>query len=116
LTTQAKDDTRLSDLVLNLPEKLDKYFNAKKHRTPLWSGISLFTGFYIGNVVNLTFGTLGVNDVVAAAMVVAGSEIITKKFYTDYYSGRLSTTLTFANFFKMGCAYSFIIDAFKLGG
>ena len=60
----------------------------KKH-VGSWSGISLFTGFYVGNVVNLTFGTLGVNDVVAAAMVVAVSAIITKKFYSKYYSGNL---------------------------
>jgi len=82
----------------------------------MWSAISGFTGFYIGNVINLTFGSLSINDVVAAAMVVGFSEYVTKKFYSDYYKGDLSTTMVFLNFFKTGVSYSFIIDAFKLGG
>jgi hypothetical protein len=43
----------------------------------------------VGNVVNLTFGTLGVNDVVAGAMVVIVSEIITEKFYDGYWAGQV---------------------------
>ena len=57
--------------------------------TRRWCGISLFGGYYIGNVVNLTFGTLGVNDVVAAAMIVAVVEVIGDNFWQGYWEGQM---------------------------
>ena len=39
------------------------------------------TGFYTANVLTLTFGVLGINDVVAGAFCVGFSELITRAYY-----------------------------------
>jgi hypothetical protein len=54
-----------------------------------WCAISGFAGYYVGNVVNLTFGTLGVNDVVAAAMIVGVAEVIGENFWAGYWEGQM---------------------------
>ena len=52
-----------------------------------WAFIFGLAGFYSGNGVNLAFGTLGVNDLAAAAAVVAAYEYVMIKFYKNYSQG-----------------------------
>mmetsp|Transcript_32977 Transcript_32977/g.45763 ORF Transcript_32977/g.45763 Transcript_32977/m.45763 type:complete len:166 (+) Transcript_32977:264-761(+) len=115
LVRAENERTRLSDLVLSAPEWLENFLDKKKFRRPAWNLICGLTGFYTGNVINLTFGTLAVNDVVAAAVVVGLSEYVSKIFYTNYHKGNLTTSLIFMQCFKLGFGLAFIADAFKLG-
>ena len=47
-----------------------------------WWVVSLLFGFYVSNTLSLTFGALGVNDVVAGIVCLVGHEFITKEHYS----------------------------------
>ena len=72
-------------------------------------------GFYAANTVSLSFGALAINDVVAAALSVAGYEVASAFVYASAGSTR-SLRLRLLNAFKIGAAWAFIMDAFKLAG
>ena len=78
----------------------------------LWKVIFAATGFYSANVLSLTFGVLGINDVVAGAFCLAFAEIVTRSFYKKATPGKY---WDFLNWFKLGLCYALITDAFKLG-
>ena len=78
----------------------------------LWKVIFAATGFYSANVLSLTFGVLGINDVVAGAFCLAFAEIVTRSFYKKTNPGKY---WDFLNWFKLGLCYALITDAFKLG-
>lgn len=80
----------------------------------MWCAISVGAGYYSGNMVSLSFGTLAINDVVAAVTTVAFCEVTSRQFYQEW--PRPSLVLIFANFFKMGVTFAFMADAFKLAG
>ena len=82
-------------------------------RRALWTAIAFATGFYAGNTVSLSFGALAVNDVVAAAVTVAGYEVASSVYHR---APRKTLRLVFMNAFKMGVVVSLISDAFKLAG
>jgi hypothetical protein len=65
-------------------------------------------------MVSLAFGTLAINDVVAAIMTVAICELISRAFYARW--PRPPLWLIFANFFKAGVEFAFMADAYKLAG
>ena len=44
--------------------------------------MSLLFGFYVSNTLSLTFGALGVNDVVAGIVCLVAHEFITKEHYS----------------------------------
>jgi uncharacterized membrane protein YoaK (UPF0700 family) len=75
--------------------------------------VSLMLGFYAGNMVSLAFGALAINDVVAAVVTVAVTEVISREFYGQWPDPSL--WLMFANFFKIGVTWAFMSDAMKLG-
>ncbi|KAJ4878273.1 hypothetical protein Rs2_43291 [Raphanus sativus] len=83
----------------------------KPSRRTLFGGISLLGGFYVAQTISLSFGALGVNDVIAAVLCVLLTEYVTRFYYSR-------TTVTFPiallNNFKMGFTYGLFIDAFKL--
>ena len=60
------------------------YFNTpgKWFRKYLWWCVSLLFGFYFSNTLSLTFGALGVNDVIAGIVCLIVHEIITKEHYS----------------------------------
>lgn len=66
----------------------------------------------MANVMTLSFGALGINDVVAGALSVAFYEIVTRIYYSTLQQNKW---LEFVNWFKVGYCYSLIADAFKLG-
>ncbi|CAM6086920.1 unnamed protein product [Calypogeia fissa] len=101
---------RLVDIVKAIPKISRSYFKSPFRRA-LYGGISLLGGFFVAQTISLSFGALGVNDVIAAALCLLFAEYITK-----YYHTRLQMTFTVAllNNFKMGFTYGLFIDAFKL--
>lgn len=113
-TIRAVQDTegpkRLVDIVRVIPSATRNYFRSRSRRA-LFGGISLLGGFYVAQTISLSFGALGVNDVIAAVVCVLLTEYVTK-----YYYSRPKVTLPIAllNNFKMGFTYGLFIDAFKL--
>ena len=104
---------RVARYLLNLPRRFDLYFRDRPGRRWMWRFNTLGMGFLSGNTVSLTFGTLAVNDVLAA--------IITAVFYmvvSDiYWSAKRKTyRLELLNIFKNGVVLALLADAFKLGG
>lgn len=78
--------------------------------------ISFGVGFYAANTVSLSFGALAINDVVAAALSVAGYEVASAFVYSSPAGAMKSLRLRLLNAFKIGAACAFIMDAFKLAG
>lgn len=70
-------------------------------------------GYLCGNTVTLTFGTLAVNDVVAAVVTVVFYISISRWYWS---AERKTYGMELANLFKNGVILSLIADAFKLGG
>ena len=105
-------ETRLGSILTTLPQRVDLYFKVRRGRKLLWKAIFAFTGFYAANVLSLTFGVLGINDVVAAAFCIAFCEIVTRAYYRKYKPGKY---WDFLNGFKLGLRYALTTDAFKLG-
>ena len=101
---------RFSDLVSSVPTRIDLYFTSPSRRA-LFGGIALLGGFYVAQTISLSFGALGVNDVVAAALSVLGTEYVTRFYHTNKNP---SLWLSLLNVFKMGYMYGLFIDAFKL--
>lgn len=111
--TLASDDfgsKRLVDVVRRLPRIATSYFRSPFRRA-LFGGISILLGFYVAQTISLSFGALGVNDVIAAAMCVLFTEYITRFTRTRK---SVSFSVALVNTFKMGFTYGLFIDAFKL--
>jgi hypothetical protein len=106
-------ETRLGSILTTLPQRLDLYFKVRRGRRFLWKAIAAFTGFYTANVISLTFGVLGINDVVAGAFCVGFSELVTRAYYRKATKPGLYFTML--NWFKIGLIYALTTDAFKLG-
>uniref|UniRef100_A0A7N0V4J1 Uncharacterized protein n=1 Tax=Kalanchoe fedtschenkoi TaxID=63787 RepID=A0A7N0V4J1_KALFE len=72
---------RLVDLIRALPDLSRNYFRSPSRRA-LFGGISLLGGFYVAQTISLSFGALGVNDVIAAVLCVLVTEYATKFYYS----------------------------------
>ena len=107
--------TRLATTILTVPRRVDLYFAGKPIRRALWTAISFGVGFYAANTVSLSFGALAINDVIAAALSVAGYEVASALVYASPGATR-SLRLRLLNAFKIGAACAVIMDAFKLAG
>ena len=79
----------------------------------MWCVISAGGGFYAGNTVTLSFGSLSVNDMLAAVITMVFYEVVSSIFYG---SENPSLKLWFANFFKIGLVAALMAEAIKLGG
>lgn len=101
---------RLVDVVRRLPRIARTYFKDPWRRA-LFGGIAILGGFYVAQTISLSFGALGVNDVIAAAMCVLFTEYITRFTRTRK---KVSFSVALVNNFKMGFTYGLFIDAFKL--
>ncbi|RAL53032.1 unnamed protein product [Cuscuta campestris] len=101
---------RLVDIIRVLPGVSRNYFRSPSRRA-LFGGIALLGGFYVAQTISLSFGALGVNDVVAAVVCVLITEYVTRFYYTQ---PKLTFPVALLNNFKMGFTYGLFIDAFKL--
>ncbi|XVF12407.1 hypothetical protein REPUB_Repub08aG0115500 [Reevesia pubescens] len=101
---------RLVDIIRLVPEISRNYFRSPSRRA-LFGGISLLGGFYVAQTISLSFGALGVNDVIAAVLCVLLTEYVTRFYYSR---PKVTFPLALLNNFKMGFTYGLFIDAFKL--
>ncbi|KAJ1271627.1 hypothetical protein BS78_06G141700 [Paspalum vaginatum] len=101
---------RLVDIIRTIPQLSTDYFRSRSRRT-LFGGISLLGGFYVAQTISLSFGALGVNDVIAAVICVLLTEYVTKFYYSR---PKVTFPVALLNNFKMGFTYGLFIDAFKL--
>ncbi|KAL0451947.1 UNVERIFIED_CONTAM: Ycf20-like protein [Sesamum latifolium] len=101
---------RLIDIIRIIPETSKDYFK-KPLRRVLFGGISLLGGFYIAQTVSLSFGALGVNDVISAVLCVLMTEYATRFYYSRR---KVSFPAALLNIFKLGFTYGLFLDAFKL--
>ncbi|KAG8652852.1 hypothetical protein MANES_06G142700v8 [Manihot esculenta] len=85
LTIQAVQENggprRLVDIIRIVPEISRNYFRSPSRRA-LFGGISLLGGFYVAQTISLSFGALGVNDVIAAVICVLLTEYVTRFYYS----------------------------------
>ncbi|XVF12406.1 hypothetical protein REPUB_Repub08aG0115500 [Reevesia pubescens] len=72
---------RLVDIIRLVPEISRNYFRSPSRRA-LFGGISLLGGFYVAQTISLSFGALGVNDVIAAVLCVLLTEYVTRFYYS----------------------------------
>ncbi|KMS99066.1 hypothetical protein BVRB_3g066670 [Beta vulgaris subsp. vulgaris] len=101
---------RLVDIIRTIPNISNNYFK-KPSRRALFGGIALLGGFYVAQTISLSFGALGVNDVIAAVLCVLLTEYATKFYYSR---SKVTFPIALLNNFKMGFTYGLFIDAFKL--
>lgn len=101
---------RLVDIIRIVPELSRNYFKSPSRRA-LFGGIALLGGFYVAQTISLSFGALGVNDVIAAVLCVLLTEYVTKFYYSR---PKVTFPIALLNNFKMGFTYGLFIDAFKL--
>ncbi|KNA11610.1 hypothetical protein SOVF_133450 [Spinacia oleracea] len=101
---------RLVDIIRTLPDISRNYFKSPSRRA-LFGGIALLGGFYVAQTISLSFGALGVNDVIAAVLCVLLTEFATKFYYSR---SKVTFPIALLNNFKMGFTYGLFIDAFKL--
>lgn len=101
---------RLVDIIRIVPDISRNYFRSPSRRA-LFGGISLLGGFYVAQTISLSFGALGVNDVIAAVLCVLITEYVTRFYYSR---PKVTFPLALLNNFKMGFTYGLFIDAFKL--
>ncbi|XP_075106327.1 uncharacterized protein LOC107783172 [Nicotiana tabacum] len=101
---------RLVDIIRVVPEISRNYFKSPSRRA-LFGGISLLGGFYVAQTISLSFGALGVNDVIAAVVCVLITEYVTRFYYSR---PKVTFPIALLNNFKMGFTYGLFIDAFKL--
>ncbi|XP_020530746.1 ycf20-like protein isoform X1 [Amborella trichopoda] len=101
---------RLVDIIRLVPDISRNYFRSPSRRA-LFGGISLLGGFYVAQTISLSFGALGVNDVIAAVICVLLTEYVTRFYYSR---PKVTFPLALLNNFKMGFTYGLFIDAFKL--
>ncbi|TVU15463.1 hypothetical protein EJB05_38984, partial [Eragrostis curvula] len=108
---QGNDGRRkLVDIIRIIPELSRDYFRSRSRRA-LFGGISLLGGFYVAQTISLSFGALGVNDVIASVVCVLLAEYVTKFYYSR---PKVTFPVALLNNFKMGFTYGLFIDAFKL--
>lgn len=103
---------RLARYLLTLPSRVDKYFEGSPRRRWKWRVTSFGSGFFSLNMVSLTFGTLAVNDVVAAFVTFFFYETVTRVYYR---SAKGSFGLDLLNWFKIGVLVGVLADCCKLG-
>ncbi|GMP70083.1 hypothetical protein CsSME_00029096 [Camellia sinensis var. sinensis] len=101
---------RLVDFIRLVPEKSRNYFTSPSRRA-LFGGIALSGGFYVAQTISLSFGALGVNDVIAAIVCVLLTEYVTKFYYSR---PKVTFPIALLNNFQMGFTYGLFIYAFKL--
>ncbi|OIT24213.1 hypothetical protein A4A49_63971 [Nicotiana attenuata] len=102
---------RLVDIIRVVQEISRNYFKSSLRRAPKKSSPTLFGGISllgVGQTISLSFGALGVNDVIAAVVCVLMTEYVTR------CRPKVTFPIALLNNFKIGFTYGLFIDAFKL--
>nr|YP_010903636.1 hypothetical protein REP92_pgp139 [Hypnea wynnei]WCH56488.1 hypothetical protein [Hypnea wynnei] len=75
--------------------------------------ICLLFGFFISNILSTISAQTGDWSIIAAAIIIAYNEIISKIVYR--YKDNRFIIFTIINNLKIGIIYGLLVDAFKLG-
>ncbi|CAM6096839.1 unnamed protein product [Calypogeia fissa] len=106
----ARAPRRLVDFVRAIPKISRAYFKSP-YRRALYGGIALLGGFFVAHMLTLSFGALGLNDVVAAGFCLLFAEYVTMYYHTR---SQMTFTVALVNNFKMGFTYGLFLDALKI--
>jgi hypothetical protein len=112
--------TRLNTLVAVTGTRIEQFFSNPWRRISLIL-LSLLFGVFVGSAVSTTSGQNAQWDVVAAALLLLFTEIVSRlvygnsRFVSSANETRRSLFFAVLNFFKMGVTYSLFLEAFKLG-
>jgi len=75
--------------------------------------ISLLLGFFISTGLSTIPGQTGDWGIIAASLIVAGTELVSKIVYSN--KKKCTIKINLVNNFKIGITYGLFVDAFKLG-
>lgn len=111
-------NTRLNNLANALGDRLLQLIGNPWRRISIIL-LALFVGFFASSAITSTTGQLAMLDVSAAAICTLTIELVSRFAYNQERVARSRTTrLTFfwdaLNAFKIGIAFGFILEAFKL--
>jgi LPS O-antigen subunit length determinant protein (WzzB/FepE family) len=107
-------NTRLNTLTTRTAAQLTQLFSNPWRRASLLL-ISVLLGFFLGSAISTISGQATYWDVVVAAIVVAGIELINRLAYGAPEAVRRSLPTEVLNAVKIGIVYSLCLEAFKLG-
>jgi small basic protein len=109
-------NTRLNTLVDTLGGQLTAWLRNPWRRISVLI-ISLLFGNYFANAIALVAGQRAELDIVFAAIMVFLGEIVSWMAYNRRIltNGSRPLWIDFLNSFKIGVAYGFAVEAFKLG-
>ena len=107
-------NTRLNNLVDTIAGQLRVWFFNPWRRLSLLV-TSLLFGFFLGSAISTTAGQAADWDIIAAAILVALSEVIDRIYYGLNRQLRRSIWIEALNALKIGVTYSLFLEAFKLG-
>lgn len=113
--------TRINALVDLTGARLELLFSNPWRRIAL-SFISILFGFFMGSAIATTLGQDAVWDIVAAAIVLVCTELMSRFVYTRRNRQaivtipvRSSLWIDVLNLFRIGLTYNLFLEAFKLG-
>lgn len=98
--------------ITSVPSNIDRYFKSSFANRVLWLFLSVATGFYVGNTITLSFGSLAINDIIAALVAAVLSDFCTRLFWN---AKKKTYKLWFINAFKYGIVLAAAGDSAKLG-
>jgi hypothetical protein len=107
-------NTRLNGLLGAIALQWSRWFFNPWRRLSLLV-ISLLLGFFLGSAVSTTAGQAADWDIIAAAILVALSEVIDRIYYSRIRQTRRPLWVESLNALKIGLTYSLFVEAFKLG-
>jgi len=106
-------NTRLNNLASGAISQLSNWFLNPWRRVSLII-ISLLWGFFFSTAVATTIGQTGRIDIIAAAILLLFTEVVSRITYGRKQKKR-SLWLDTLNALKVGLTYGLYVEAFKLG-
>ncbi|MBM0742958.1 DUF565 domain-containing protein [Phormidium sp. CLA17] len=107
-------NTRISTLFDNIVDGLARFFLNPWRRFSILL-ISLLLGNFLGTAVSTISGQKADLDIVASALLVAATEVISRLAYSTPIATARSLPVQVLNAVKLGLIYSLFVEAFKLG-
>ncbi|MBD1863497.1 MULTISPECIES: DUF565 domain-containing protein [Trichocoleus] len=107
-------NTRLNNLVDGVLGQLGRWLRNPWRRLSLLV-ISVLFGVFLGTAIPTTTGQAATWDIVAAAILMALTEAISRIVYSNRRGATQSLLLEALNATKLGLIYGMFIEAFKIG-
>ncbi|HEY9860814.1 MAG TPA: DUF565 domain-containing protein [Candidatus Obscuribacterales bacterium] len=107
-------NTRLNNLVDGVLGQLGRWLRNPWRRLSLLV-ISVLFGSFLGTAIPTTTGQAATWDIVAAAVLMAFTEAISRIVYSNRQGATQSLLLEALNAVKLGLIYGMFIEAFKIG-